>query len=263
MSLDAKQNYIRIGANQKGDGPGMFSCVMTVIGIADLYENGQYPGFLVDYADEGAYYDTALGLNWWNYYYAPLRIGKNAAEYRKATTRERIKFSKHAEFTLSRERCHQLIEKYIKIKPVIRDLIEKFVKVHFNKFMIGVHYRGTDKKIECPRVEYDQIIAKVEEVSKECGVKNPKIFVATDEEDFLAYIKTCFPNRVVAYDSIKSRNGLPVHLTDTDKYKKGEDAIVDCLLLSKCDYLIRTNSNLSLCSGLFNPNIPMFEVSKK
>jgi hypothetical protein len=261
--IQGKQDFIRLGANDKGDGPGMFSCVLTTIGLADMYEKGEYPGFIVDYVNQGAYYDPEISLNWWNYYYSPVCVGKKVEKYRKATTSERIKFSKHAEFTLSRKRCYQLIQKYIKIKPAVNAIIEEFADKHFDEFVIGIHYRGTDKKIESPRINYEQITAKIKDVCHELSIDSPKIFVATDEEAFLEYMQNYFPNRVIAYDAIKSKNGVPVHLSKANKYKKGEDAIVDCLLLSKCDYLIRTNSNLSLCSGLFNPNIPMFEVRKK
>lgn len=262
--VSAQSNdYIRLGANEQGNGPGMFSCVVTMIGLADLCEKGEYPGFIVDYQDEGAYYEPERGLNWWTYYYEPICVGKKVKKYHQANTEERNKFSKHAEFTLSQKRCSQLIKKYIQIKPAVQKVVDDYVEKNFNSYVIGIHYRGTDKMAVCPRADYEVMSSKVIELCNKQELMNPTIFVATDEQDFLAHMQETFPGQVIFQDCIRSENGKPVHLAKENKYKKGEEALVDCLLLSKCQYLIRTSSNLSLCSTFFNETLPVIEVTKK
>ena len=69
-------------------------------------------------------------------------------------------------------------------------------------------------------------------------LKNFTIFVATDEEPFLQFMKTKFRRRLVYYkDAYRSDDGQPLHFNQAlSAYKKGEDALLDCLLLSKCNY---------------------------
>ena len=45
-------------------------------------------------------------------------------------------------------------------------------------------------------------------------------------------------------------------------FQKGEDAVLDCLLLSRCQVLIRTASNLSQCSALINPDVPEIALNR-
>ena len=55
----------------------------------------------------------------------------------------------------------------------------------------------------------------------------------------------------------RSVDGRPIDVVNTDgNHQKGLDAVVDCLLLSRTHAMIRTASNLSLCSTLFNPQLP-------
>jgi hypothetical protein len=45
-------------------------------------------------------------------------------------------------------------------------------------------------------------------------------------------------------------------------YKKGEGALIDCLLLSRCNTLIRTTSFLSAWASIFNPKLPIVLVNR-
>jgi hypothetical protein len=40
-------------------------------------------------------------------------------------------------------------------------------------------------------------------------------------------------------------------------YRKGEEALINCLLLSRCSALIRTTSFLSAWASIFNPALPI------
>ena len=81
--------------------------------------------------------------------------------------------------------------------------------------------------------------------------------MATDEKRFLQEIQKEFKGRVIFSDVERSSDGKAIHFARSHSYKTGEDAVVDCLLLSRTNYLLRTASNLSLCSGFFNPDLPI------
>ena len=129
--------------------------------------------------------------------------------------------------------------------------------------VIGVHYRGTDKVGEVAAVQYSVIIALIQaEIEIDPDIK---IFVATDEQRFLKEMCKNFPGKVVAIDAIRSTNGYPVHYPShrgAVNYQKGEEALVDCIVLSQCSKLYRTSSNLSSASMRFNPTLEVIVLSK-
>lgn len=237
---------------------GMFSCVTTIIGALDHYEKGECAGLEVDYQDKGLYYESSHGPNWWTYYFKPLKVGQPVNGKKEILSAGwHNHFAMVTDFELPLSRTSYLVDKYIHVKPKIEKKIYEFVNKHFtNYFVIGLHYRGTDKGAEAPRVSYEDVKKSISKAIKKFQVeKRYVLFVATDEQHLLDYLREQFSN-VVYIDAKRSKNGVPVHLMG-DNYKKGRDAVLDCLLLSKCHYLIRTSSNLSLVSTYFNPELPV------
>jgi len=91
------------------------------------------------------------------------------------------------------------------------------------------------------------------------------VFVATDDANFLAYLQSASlgPTIVSRDDSFRSRDGSSIHESpSTDKYAINRDAIVNCLILSRCDALLKTASILSGWSKLFNPRLPVVMLNK-
>ncbi|MEI6790088.1 MAG: hypothetical protein WCK42_02780, partial [Myxococcaceae bacterium] len=74
-----------------------------------------------------------------------------------------------------------------------------------------------------------------------------------------------FPHQVVYLPEVKrSKDGKPLHLgKQQGQYESGLDALMDCLVLSKTNLLIRTSSNLSRWSAYFNPDLPVIELNKR
>ena len=84
------------------------------------------------------------------------------------------------------------------------------------------------------------------------------VFVASDEQKFIEFMKESI-NYVPVYcnnDHCRSSNGQPIHKSEKGGgYEKGEDALVNVLLLAKCSTLIRTTSTFSAWASIFNPNL--------
>lgn len=239
---------------------GLFSCFTTNIGLLDLYDKGECAGLEVNYRNKGIYYEQKKGLNWWTYYFKPLKLGntKNATKS-ILSSQGHVDLALKTLYDLPKERIHSLIKKYIKVRKPINKEINRFVKNNFgDSFIIGVHYRGTDKNVvEAPRLKYERLYEAVVKLIGEVNQPNYRIFIATDEAQLIDYMKAQFPDRIVCLPAIRSSDGNPLHYAADNKYRKGKEAVMDCLLLSRCHYLIRTSSNLSLCSTYFNPNIPV------
>lgn len=170
-----------------------------------------------------------------------------------------LKLGKDYDTVLTIDLAHYLINKYLVIREDIVNEVETFCAQRFAKRrVLGVHYRGTDKILESPMVPYESVRANIERYVQlypdtEC------IFVATDDLNFLHDVQTNWISREVIYrdDAVRSRDGRSIHESPyTDKYAVNRDAIVNCLILSRCDALLKTSSILSDWAKLFSPRLP-------
>lgn len=251
---------------ERNPGLGMFAAANQVLGQLYMFETGQLPrvvGLTVDFDKYGLYYDPSYGPNWWTYYFEPICLGnKDSArlvyptpmQYEEAWRQRRL---------LTRETAAEIVEKYIRIKSHIQEKIDEFVSQYFlNHYTIGIHYRGTDKSKEAPRIEYETVF---EEIEKHIPQEKPYVlFIATDEIDFLEQAKERYLDRVVAIEAHRSNAGdSGVHFANKNNYTLGEEALMDAYLLSKVDILIRTSSNLSLWSTYFNPDLPVVLLNQR
>lgn len=244
---------------------GMFSIFLTVAGFLQYYDSAkdQFLGAQLNFEDKGLYYDPNYGPNWWEYYCEPICLGyalKPQVPIREFYYEQDCAWlAAQIEFKTTREQVFNLIQKYIHIKPHLQEKLNTFMKLHFNAdFIIGIHYRGTDKDREAPKVSYQTVFNEINQCIQKLELNDSyKIFVATDEQQFLDALQRQFPDRVIAYEAIRSTTGVPVHHLASHCYQKGEEALLDCLLLSNCHFLIRTSSNLSLWSTYFNPTLPV------
>ena len=239
---------------------GMFAVFQSVLCFLDIYENhgNRWNGLEVNFGTEGLYWAKDKGPNWWQYYFEPICINRTSPSSIESLDifglqKLCIKFGVS---NIARNRGNYLVQKYVRIKPEIQKKVTSFYEKYMqDAFLIGVHYRGTDKVIEAPRVSYEQVYLKILEVMGTTQ-KKVKIFVATDEWQFISYISAKFPQNVCFTEATRATDSQPVHLYhNLDPYKNGLEAIVDCLLLSKCDVLIRTESHLSNTALMFNPNV--------
>jgi len=260
------------------EGGGIFFNVVNVLGFLRYCEKNQIDSFAVDFGEKGLYYESSLGPNWWHYFFEPIHKeswGSKTSRFLRLSKPSRVSqrqiafFNYDGEYYLPRKKAHALILKYIRIKPEITQEIEAFIKKHFDgAFVIGVHYRGTDKHTEAPEVDYERVKAAIDAVIVEQDDSPYKIFVASDSQKFIDYIHLTFPNKIITTDAIRSTDGNPLHYGTKQKealyyYRHGKETVIDALLLSHTDTLIRTNSNLSLCSSFFNPDLPVIELNKK
>ena len=247
--------------------PGLFSEFAAVLGLLEHYEywKARYSGIRVDFTDQGLYYDPATGQNWWSYFFEPIDIGTvGTAQARTISTDEHFHFARRTERQMSRKTGFELIGSYVRIRPHLREKVAAYVRTNFdNFFVIGIHYRGTDKVQDAPRVAYETVYAAVRETIRCEKTGRYKLFLATDEQAFLNYMLNLFPDTLHYLKTFRSLDGTPIDVRTGDNHRKGEDAILDCLLLSECHCLIRTASNLGLCSSFFNPDMPVMLLNRE
>ena len=215
------------------------------------------------------YLDCKRGPNWLEYYFdvsIPItseEIARRVRYTKKISAIQEMGLS--AGPRMSVDDGARLLYKYLRPKPHITAIVDNFWRtVSLNGPVVGVHYRGTDKSSEAPRVSWDHCLNILENYLRNHHTAQA-VFIASDEGAFIDFIKNSVKTvPVYSYDDhYRSLDGGPVHTaTDGGGYEKGEDALVNALLLSKCSTLIRTTSMLSACASLFNPDLKVILLNK-
>jgi hypothetical protein len=147
----------------------------------------------------------------------------------------------------------------------VQDEVLQFCNQHFaGRKVIGVHYRGTDKVGEAPEVPYEKVVRNIQHIRKHY-LPEADVFLSTDDNKFAAYLQSQLPTLqvIMRKDYQRSDNDQPVHLNNSlDKFEVNRDAIINCLLLSRCDFLLKTSSFLSDISKLYNPSLPVVMLNR-
>ncbi len=245
---------------------GMFGVFLTALGALDFYENEGYGGIYFN-LNSGFYYDASVGPNWWEYYFEPLGLSGNVLTRQALTLSQVYDFAFGTLLHMPRQRGFELIQKYVVVKENILDEVAQFKRDNFqDSYVIGMHYRGTDKiRLEVNKLSFEYIteaIKKTIQSVPEDKQNNYRLFIATDEQQFLDYIFQKFNCPIIYTNALRSTDDIAIHdragyENGYSNYLKGKEALIDCLLLSQCDFLIRTESNLSRAAELFNPTLPV------
>jgi hypothetical protein len=170
-------------------------------------------------------------------------------------------------YEVQRAKARDCVDTYVRVKEPIRRIVDEFYDAHMDGCdVLGVHIRGTDKgaavassnvqRIVGPEAYITEIDAYLRE-HPQC-----KIFLATDQTQFLEMMKQRYADRILYRDAKRSSTNLnPFQVQDGEGYRKGEDALVDCLLLSKCDFLLKCTSHLSETALYFNRDLKCLDLN--
>jgi hypothetical protein len=163
----------------------------------------------------------------------------------------------------TRELSNAIIKKYIKLNDEINIKINDFFKVNFlEKKILGVHRRGTDHIKDAPELCVEAFFKQIDNIM--CDYD--KIFLATDEEQSVNSFRDRYEDKLITYPSIRSpmgsREGTHYSVGLKQPYKMGEDVVVETYLLSRCDFLIKTVSNVSNVALMINKDIEYLEIDK-
>jgi hypothetical protein len=175
-----------------------------------------------------------------------------------------------------RKMVSTIIRDHIRPRSEIIRKAELFFSANLEgRYIIGVHMRGTDALIESRRyrlghhLDFSRYFRHLNDIL--CLHPDALIFAASDAESSIDRLREMFGSRVVAFQAFRHHGGslagkgptgciMPGHLTrDPDMAAKGgEDAIIDYLLLSRCNHLIHNGSSLARTVML---NVPEMSIS--
>jgi hypothetical protein len=217
-----------------------------------------------------SYRDPDRGANWLDYYFDISRaktseeIARNTRYTKKALEWEDL--GQPIGVVMSLEDGAGILRRYLTPKPHIMRIVDDFWQtLNADGPVIGVHFRGTDKSSEASRVTWDYCL-KVIRLYLHGNDSVNRVFLASDEQNFIDFIRRSLSEVPVYFrdDHYRSRGSdePPVFLGAGGGYEKGEDALVNALLLSKCTTLIRTTSFLSAWASIFNPQLKVILLNK-
>jgi hypothetical protein len=124
---------------------------------------------------------------------------------------------------------------------------------------IGVHYRHPDHGHECPR-PIPPIEAFIDRTrSLLGGDSRASVILATDVHDAVDSFRAAFGDRLLVQPGVAR---IHAHERQHSPNKPpsialGEQAMIDALLLARCDVLLHTVSNLATAVGYMNPKLRM------
>jgi hypothetical protein len=132
------------------------------------------------------------------------------------------------------------------------------------KKCLGIHFRGTDKlknNGDCDVIRPSSFLSKLNEFLKKHDFKHA--FVISDSPEYRGSIKdfvTNFGIKVCSTDFLPHfHKSLP---SNPDKLSITRSSIIEMLLLSKCDHVIKSHSAFSSWAKIINPEINMHRVNK-
>ena len=169
---------------------------------------------------------------------------------------------------LSMAEARALFRRHFAVTEHLLAQVRAFKRTHFgDDFVVGLHYRGTDKALEAVRIAYDDAVLSAERTLRAIvahGV-TPVLFLATDEAQFVRYVREKLPDFrvVVVEDSLRAVNDEPLHKAASNQgLRKAQEALLDALLLGESDLLIKTASGLSGWAPILGKEMPVVMLSE-
>jgi len=248
----------------QGTSKGFFGLVGdTTRHISQCIEKNEE--WFIDWGEETLYYDKEQGNNAWEYYF------KQTFDYKPTNNYVRD----YTKLTLLKDNSFRKTMNYIHSNYVIlNDKTNEMLEPHFQLFdnnkVLGVHIRRTDKflvgaygttpsqvpvDLEFFRKEIDNIIDSYD-----------LIFLATDCSDTCKYMKDIYGKKLIFNrNTVRGKESISIHnnFKNVSGYIKGLDVVTDTYLLSRCQHLIRSTSNVSMYSLFINSNLTYLNVNEK
>src|SRR5262249_55093306 len=137
-------------------------------------------------------------------------------------------------------------KEYIHLRPYLAQKIENFYQAHMaGKNTIGIHLRGTDKKMEVIPVNIYEMLSDANDLAQK--FPNCQFLVCTDDARLLKIARSMLKGPIVHYDARMSKHGKAVHYDKKikEKARLGEDVIVEATLLSRCNFFLHGCSSVS------------------
>ena len=241
---------------QRKIGGGLFSNLLFVLNHLVISDKLKLVP-VVDMQNFEGFYNEKLKvnktLNAWEYYFNQTSNYKleNVYKSKKVIISGNFTFKNYKYRALRKySDILKVYKKYITINKKILNEANKIyndLKIN-NHDTIGLHWRGTDHKYLPNHPQpptRNQIFSKVDYILKNKNIK--KIFLVTEDPDYLEIIKKKYGKRVKYLNSFRSKkpSDFSNFKRKNHRYKIGKESLIEAIILSKLNYLICSESNIS------------------
>ncbi len=155
----------------------------------------------------------------------------------------------------------------VQFKPFIQDLVNRFAEQNFSDETLGLQLRGSDKfdfgvganlaRKVLPQ-EYFPHIDKYLASHPKCS----RIFVATDQRQWVAVLEKAYPGKIVSYSEKSLSDGDENSFNKSDeKSARGIEVFVDVLLLSRCNHILKCHSAVGEMALVINPKLEFLDLN--
>lgn len=229
---------IRILECTKSD-TNFFDHFNNAIYALDICDKDKIP-LTIDFSKNNNYTDKSLNWpNFWEYYFNQpfgLNIPENKIDY----SIEKIKtvVSTNENLTFKHIKNYgRLVKKYITLKPNIKEAISHFYKekISGNK-VLCVYF---DSNISLKNY-FDKIDIRINDYDF--------LYISSTDQIVIESTTKRYKEKVIYYDY--NRNN-----TFKSSYMKGQDELIDVLIMSKCNYMLKTFCSTTTTVLYFSPKL--------
>jgi hypothetical protein len=163
----------------------------------------------------------------------------------------------------------RLVRRYVRVRPEIMAKVDEFVDHHFDGGVLGVHARGTDKQDTgsgsavariVPPAEYFPLIDRYLRANP-----TARVFFATDQRQFREEMQTRYGDRLLSVASTLSDSTVNAFQAQRERgagnRAKGEEVLIDALLLSRCDFLLKCTSAVGEFAQYFSDTLESIDLN--
>jgi hypothetical protein len=240
-----------------------FTTLNMILALLNHYEEKATEGLTVDLPVRGEKYADQKGSNWWEYHFLPLSVGEKPEKLMLPLYMTTILGLENG-FEMSPERAHELITRYVRIKPETMAKIDTFVDEKFKgQTILGVYYmnQGSAEWLQ-PSVAHDTVLDAVEKEEKKGSGQT--LFLVTNDRQFFTKMNERFSHVVFYHEPTNSEEPAAFYHESTSKKQTAAEYeelnLVQCILLSKTNAVIGTASDLLKVVSQFNPTVPVKEL---
>lgn len=183
--------------------------------------------------------------NVWEWYFVNPELRDDATEWPETTyDEETMPFNTRLGDNVPLLKTHR--------RMVLRRVTQRFEIYNKSRSVIlpqhrtlGIHYRGTDKSTEVPRVPYEVVL----EQALALMPGHQATFLATDEQEAAEWFSARIPGLTInLHRRTNDRRGL--HITTGDRQQANE-TMLDIYCLSLCDSLLLGRGNVADLALIF------------
>lgn len=209
------------------------------------------------------YYDSNYGENVWEYFFE--QIDNTSDKNVDYVLNNHIDLQPIYGLNL-RQTFNKIFLENIKLNLKTQNIIDSSTKL-VNNETLGLHIRKTDKFLSQSFNEpmsqpiEDDLVFKLVDNKLENGYK--RIFLSTDCSDTYNNFYKKYGDLIINTVRLRGNGTTSIHTNlSGNGYIKGLEALIDCYMLSKCGFLIRSTSNLSSFSMFLNLDLDCININE-